>query len=119
MPTNIAANAAANAYSTSQRITGAGNVQNLQQNLQGISNETAIRAEEGGVSFSDFMTQAVENSMETMRAGEEMSAKAVMGDADITDVVQAVTSAELTLQTLVSVRDRMISAYQDIMRMPI
>ena len=48
-----------------------------------------------------------------------MSAMAVTGEADITDVVQAVTSAELTLQTVVAVRDRMISAYQEIMRMPI
>lgn len=118
MPSTIAPNAAASAYSNSQRITGNGNVQNLQQNLQGISNNTAARAEEGAVSFSDFMAQSVENSMQTMRAGEQAAAQAVAGNADITSVVQAVTSAELTLQTLVSVRDRMISAYQDIMRMP-
>jgi flagellar hook-basal body complex protein FliE len=48
-----------------------------------------------------------------------MSAKAVTGEADLTDVVTAVTNAELTLQTVVSVRDRLISAYQEIMRMPI
>ena len=54
-----------------------------------------------------------------MKSGEDMAAKAVTGEADLTDVVQAISSAELTLQTVVSVRDRMISAYQDIMRMPI
>jgi len=48
-----------------------------------------------------------------------MSAQAVTGEADLTDVVAAITSAELTLQTVVAVRDRLISAYQEIMRMPI
>jgi flagellar hook-basal body complex protein FliE len=48
-----------------------------------------------------------------------MSAKAVTGEADIVDVVQAVGNAEITLQTVVAVRDRVISAYQEIMRMPI
>jgi flagellar hook-basal body complex protein FliE len=54
------------------------------------------------VSFSDFLKQQVSESK-----------------ADLTDVVQAVTSAELTLQTVVAVRDRLIAAYQEIMRMPI
>lgn len=116
---SINPNAAASAYSNSQSITGQGNVQNLAQNLQGISGETAARADGDGVSFSDFMAKNIQSSVDTMRTGEEMSAKVITGEADITDVVQAITSAELTLQTLVTVRDRMISAYQDIMRMPI
>lgn len=74
---------------------------------------------DGGVTFSDFLKAKAEESVDTLRKSEDMSAKAVTGEADITDVVQAVTSAELTLQTVVAVRDRMISAYQEIMRMPI
>lgn len=73
----------------------------------------------GGVSFSDFLKQKASDSVDTLRKSEEMSAKAVTGEADLVDVVQAVSAAELTLQTVVSVRDRMISAYQEIMRMPI
>ena len=73
----------------------------------------------GGPKFADFMKEKARESVETLRASETISAKAVTGEADLTDVVQAVTSAELTLQTVVSVRDRMISAYQEIMRMPI
>jgi len=73
----------------------------------------------GGPKFSDFLKSKAQESVDTMRKSEDVSAKAVTGEADIVDVVQAVTSAELTLQTVVSVRDRMISAYQEIMRMPI
>ena len=61
----------------------------------------------------------VEKVVETQKASEKMSADAVMGKADITDVVQAVTEAEVTLQTMVAVRDKVIGAYQEIMRMPI
>jgi flagellar hook-basal body complex protein FliE len=46
-------------------------------------------------------------------------AQGVTGENDLTDIVEAVTAAELTLQTVVAVRDRLVSAYQDIMRMPI
>ncbi len=76
-------------------------------------------AGDDGVTFSDFLKQKAQESVDVLRSSEQMSAKAVTGDADITDVVQAVTAAELTLQTVVSVRDRLISAYQEIMRMPI
>lgn len=73
----------------------------------------------GGVSFSQFLKSEVQESIETMKSGEEMSAKAVTGEADLNDVVQAVTDAELTLQTVVALRDRLVSAFQDIMRLPI
>ena len=51
--------------------------------------------------------------------GETQATQAVAGQANLQDVVEAVNAAELTLQTVVAVRDRMISAYQDIIRMPI
>lgn len=72
-----------------------------------------------GVSFSDYLEKSVESSIKTLKAGEQMAAKGVMGTADPTDVVQAVNSADMTLQTVVAIRDKMISSYQDILRMPI
>lgn len=71
------------------------------------------------VSFGDLIKQSAQNALTAIRGGEKASAQAVIGKADLTDVVQAVTAAELTLQTVVAVRDRMLQAYQDIMRMPI
>ncbi len=87
-------------------------------NTQGLSKKTGAGAGDG-VSFSDFLKQGVADTLETMKNSEKTSAQAVTGEADLTDVVQAVTSAELTLQTVVSLRDRLIGAYQEIMRMPI
>lgn len=72
-----------------------------------------------GQSFTDYIKQAAVESVETMHAGEKASADAVIGKASLTDVVEAVTAAELTLQTVVALRDRMLQSYQDIMRMQI
>ena len=71
------------------------------------------------VSFSDFLKDRVSDTIDTLKIGEKTQAQAITGEADLADVVQAVTSAELSLQTVVAVRDRMINAYQEIMRMPI
>lgn len=70
-------------------------------------------------SFGDVLKNAAVKSIETLRGGEAASAKAVSGDASLPEVVQAITAAEVTLQTVVAVRDRMVSAYQEIMRMPV
>lgn len=54
--------------------------------------------------------------------GAQMDAKAVAaanGKGDLVDVVTAVAETEVAVETLVSVRDRMIQAYEEIMRMPI
>lgn len=75
--------------------------------------------EEEKLSFGSLIKGALEQVMSTQKASEKVSAQAVIGKADLTQVVQAVTEAETTLQTVVAVRDRLIAAYQDIMRMPI
>jgi flagellar hook-basal body complex protein FliE len=83
------------------------------------SNATKVGAGADNVSFSDFLKDRVADTIDTLKIGEKTQAQAVTGEADLADVVQAVTSAELSLQTVVAVRDRMINAYQEIMRMPI
>ena len=52
-------------------------------------------------------------------ATHDVRAIVLTGQGSVTDVVLAVGRAELTLQTAVAVRDRVVAAYQDVMRMPI
>ena len=73
----------------------------------------------GGQDFSCFMKDATENSIETLKSGEAMSMKGITGNADLNDVVSAINSAESTLQLVTTIRDKMIQAYQEVMRMPI
>ncbi len=92
--------AAANAYANTAKAAGASPL------------ETAGNKQ----TFGDMMKDIAISGINTLRNSETMSAKAVTGDAALPDVVQAVNAAELTLSTVVAVRDRMINAYQELMR---
>jgi flagellar hook-basal body complex protein FliE len=70
-------------------------------------------------SFSSMVTSFAENAVETGKGAEKLSAMAAAGQADINQVVVAVAEAEATLNTVVAVRDRVMSAYREIIRMPI
>ena len=73
----------------------------------------------GAGSFSDFLSGAVKDSINSIKQGE-MGAKAqAMNNANVVDVVNSMNAAELTLDTVVAVRDKVVSAYQAIMNMPI
>lgn len=74
---------------------------------------------QGGESFAGMVKNAVEGAVETVGKSEEISKQAIAGKADVRDLVTAVTNAELTLQTVVSVRDKVITAYNEILKMPI
>ena len=69
--------------------------------------------------FTDFLSDAIKDGVSTMKAGEQMATQQMAGKANIVDVVNAVNSAELTLDTVVAVRDKVVQAYQSIMNMPI
>ena len=97
----------------------AANAYSVSSNIKTTGETDGDSGDDGGVSFSSFLKDKATESLDTMRASETLSAKAISGDAELTEVVEAITAAEVTLQTVVAVRDRVISAYQEIMRMPI
>jgi flagellar hook-basal body complex protein FliE len=70
-------------------------------------------------SFSELVQQLTRDAVSAGKESEAVTAKAIAGQANVTDVVTALSNAEVALQTVVAVRDRVIQAYQDIMRMPI
>lgn len=69
--------------------------------------------------FGAALARAVEQAVEVGREADAATTRALAGDGSVTDVVLAVGRAEVTLQTAVAVRDRVVAAYQDVMRMPI
>lgn len=69
--------------------------------------------------FGELVGQSLQSAKSVAYTGEAVSTKALAGKADLTDLVTAVSNAELALNTVVSIRDRVISAYQDIIKMPI
>jgi flagellar hook-basal body complex protein FliE len=73
----------------------------------------------GEGSFASALKAAAQDTVGALRQAEQMGMKAAAKEADLLQVVTAVSNAEVQLQTVVAVRDRVISAYQDILRMPI
>ena len=72
-----------------------------------------------GLDFSSLIQGAVNGVAQSGKAAEAHAMAAASGKADIVDVVTAVAESEAALETLVAVRDRVIAAYEEIMRMPI
>jgi flagellar hook-basal body complex protein FliE len=70
--------------------------------------------------FSKMITDSISGAADSLQKAEDMSTQAVLGNkTDLTSLVTAISNAELTLNTIVSIRDKAISAYQDIIKMPI
>jgi flagellar hook-basal body complex protein FliE len=72
-----------------------------------------------GPSFSGLLKDALNSVVETGRKSDAQQQALAAGKANLVDVVTAVSETEVAVSTLVSVRDRVISAYEEIMRMPI
>ncbi|MGE4280336.1 MAG: flagellar hook-basal body complex protein FliE [Magnetospirillum sp.] len=72
-----------------------------------------------GSDFASVLKDAAKVSMGALKEGESQSAAAIAGKADIREVVAAVNNAEMTLETVVAVRDKVINAYKEILQMPI
>ena len=92
----------------------------------GLANPGAVakgapvaKSPDGGSSFADLIRGVAKDTLEASKLGEKSAMAAVTKEASLVDVVTAVTNAEVALETAVAVRDRVIAAYQEIIRMPI
>ena len=73
----------------------------------------------GGPSFSAVLKDAVGSVLEAGKKSDAQTMSMASGKANVMDVVTAVAETDVAVSTLVSVRDRVIQAYEDIMKMPI
>src|SRR5215475_13601025 len=98
--------AAANAYAALARLTS-----------------QAGGAKGGGTgaeaNFGSLLKDALGSVVEAGRASDQQAKAMAAGNANIVDVVTAVAETEVAIEALVSVRDKVIQAYEEIMRMPI
>jgi len=69
--------------------------------------------------FGATVQQAMEQAVQTGHAAEDQASQALKGGGNLTDVVVALSHASMTLQTATVIRDRVVQAYQDILKMPI
>jgi flagellar hook-basal body complex protein FliE len=79
----------------------------------------AFGASPDGPSFGAALQRAVEQGIELGRTADAAATRAMLGQGGVTEAVLAVSRAEVALQAAVAVRDRVVSAYQEVMRMPV
>ena len=99
--------AAANAYAAAQKAMGVD---------PGLASHD-VAAPGGG--FGELLKSAMSDAMKASKTAETQMANQVQGKAQLVDVVTAVSAAESSMETVMAIRDQVISAYQEIMRMPI
>lgn len=60
-----------------------------------------------------------QNFADTLAKGEDTARSAMTGGADPHALVQALANSQLAVETVSTVRDRVVEAYQEILRMPV
>ena len=84
-----------------------------------MENKPAVAPASGDNSFTNMVTDSLKGAAEVGYQAEELTLKKISGEADLKDVVTAVANAEQTLETVVAGRDKVLSAYQAILKLPI
>jgi flagellar hook-basal body complex protein FliE len=114
---SIGALDAATAYGRAMGVgKGIGGIGGGAGGIGGVAGATGTTAPSG---FGDMVEKMVTDAAGSMRQAESASAKQVAGKGDLIDVVTAIGAAETALDTVVAVRDRVVNAYSDIMRLQI
>jgi len=105
---------AANPLAAMNAYAAAAGVQPMQS-----ASQAASVAKAGPSQFTALIENAVQDATDQMANAEQLSMQAATGQAEMIDVVTAVSAAETTMETMLAVRDEVIRAYQEILRMPI
>lgn len=76
-------------------------------------------AQNASASFSDFMSNIGTTFVDNIKDAEKKSTDGILGKASVREVVESVMNADQTLQTAMAFRDKIVSAYLEIVKMPI
>ena len=84
-----------------------------------LAQRPATTPGETGPSAIKAVGQAADSFAATLRQSETVSQQAMVGQADPHMLVQALAQSELAVETVVAVRNKVVEAYQEILRMPV
>jgi flagellar hook-basal body complex protein FliE len=73
----------------------------------------------GGADFGQVMNQVSGDAIASLKSAETASIEGLQGAAPVHKVVEAIMSAQRSLQSTLAIRDKAVSAYQEISRMAI
>jgi flagellar hook-basal body complex protein FliE len=89
----------------------------IQGQISGLGDKGDTKSVGGG--FSQVMQNTLNETYKTTQFAEQQMALNAQGKTELIDAVTAVSTAQANLETVIAIRDQVISAYQEIMRMPI
>ncbi|MCW5722748.1 MAG: flagellar hook-basal body complex protein FliE [Devosia sp.] len=72
-----------------------------------------------GNDFAQILAQSVQGVVDGGRVSDQLALDTVNGKANIVDMVTALSQTEMAIESIVTIRDRVIASYEEIMRMPI
>jgi flagellar hook-basal body complex protein FliE len=105
---------------TDMNMLTAANAYRNQLKMQQDAGQAAGTEDQAKPSFSDMVQEAAKGAIDTQYKSEALQMEAMTsGKVELSDLVTAVANADLTLNTVVAIRDRVIAAYEDIIKMPI
>jgi flagellar hook-basal body complex protein FliE len=90
-----------------------------QAQVSGAASAVATAQPADPHAFSEVLKNAMSDAVNSSKNAETQIAAQAQGKGDLVDTVTAIASAQASLDTVVAVRDQVISAYQQIMQMPI
>ncbi len=103
---------AANGYANTIKNQGGAN------SVGSIGSIGSLDGDQGKGTFSEMLSSTLEGTATAVQDSSSSGIQAMNGNADLVDVVTTVQNAEMVLETVVAVRDKVISAYNDIIKMP-
>ena len=81
--------------------------------------ESAIAGVASGPNFAQMLAQSVQGVVDNGRQADQMAIDLVNGKANVVDMVTALSQTEFAIESIVTIRDRVIQSYESIMSMPI
>lgn len=85
----------------------------------GAAAPSAAGAADAAGSFATLLSKAAEQTIDSLSTAEQVSVQAIQGQVDTRTVVDAVMSAEQSLQAAIAIRDKIVTAYLEVSRMAI
>ena len=102
-------NAVASAYNNAAKLISDKNT----SSLGGLGDKSQLP------DFGKLLAEGMQGVVDAGKTSDKLSLDLVNGKANVVDVVTAISQTELAMESMVAVRDKVISAYEEIMRMPI
>ncbi len=91
----------------------------MKKAAEASSTGQATETQAAGASFSDFMSNLGTTFTDNLKDAEKKSTDGILGKASVREVVESVMTADQTLQTAMAFRDKIVSAYLEVVKMPI